>query len=82
MEELGGPGVVVDVVRDGEWGSRREVLSRSDVAVLCGTTREAAGGGRGRKLDGRGGRGSTDWWFEEEGISTDDLVGRRAWIGA
>ena len=61
MEELDGPGVVVGVVGDGERGSRREVLSRRNVAVLRGTAREATGGGIGGKLDGRRGHGSTDW---------------------
>ena len=57
MVELDGSWVIVDVVRDGELGAQREELG--DVAVLCSTVREPAGGGRGRKLDCRRGDGET-----------------------
>ena len=47
---------------DGErWsGSEVLVLSRRSVAVIGSASREAAGGGRGGKLDGRKGSGATD----------------------
>ena len=82
LEEFNHPWVRTDIMEDGERWSRSEVLvlSRGSVAVFGSTSREAAGGGRGRKLDGRKGGGATDRLVEDEGIRADDITGGRAWV--
>ena len=56
------------------------VLGRGDVVVLGGTFREPAGGGKGGKLDSGSGDGTTDGRVEDEGISTDEVARRGAWV--
>ena len=58
------------------------MLDGWDIAVLRGTTREAAGGGRGGKVDGGGRDGTADGRLEDAGVGTDDLAGGRARVGA
>ena len=82
VEEFNGSWVRTDVMRDGERRSGSEVLvlSRRSVAVFGSASREAAGGGRGGKLDSRKGGGATDRLVEDEGIRADDITGGRAWV--
>ena len=82
LEEFNRPWVRTDIMGDGKrWsGSEVLVLSRRSIAVFGSTSREAAGGGRGGKLDGRKGGGATDRLVEDEGICADDITGGRAWV--
>ena len=54
------------------------VLSCRDVAILGCTSREPAGGGRGRKLDSERGDKSTDGRVEDERVRADDVARRGA----
>ena len=65
---------------DGEQRSGSEVLglSRRGVAIFGSTSREATGGGRGRKLDSGKGGGGTDRLVEDEGVRTDDIARKGA----
>ena len=82
MEKFNGSRVRTDIMGDGERRSGSEVLalSRGSVAIFGGTSREAAGGGRGGKLDSGKGSGGTDGLVEDEGVRADDIAGRGAWV--
>ena len=82
LVKLDGFGVSVDIVGDGERGGRWEVWHGWHVAVLRCATREASGGGRGRKVDGRCRNGTADGGLEDTGIGMDELAGGRARVGA
>ena len=82
MKKFNGSRVQTDIVGDGERRSGSEVLvlSHGSVAIFGGTSREAAGGSRGRKLDSRKGGRGTDGLVEDEGVRADDIAGRGVWV--